>query len=216
MWSETRVCRDCAPQQRRPLPRTCPALVHVSCLALLSAAPAAAQCMVTIMGPISVEGSPATAQQFAGVSGIASDAAGGFYMSDSQANRIVRLFPNGTMRSAMGVNRNSGGSSGNGCPASSALLSGVSGLAADGAGGVFLADRSNNVVRRILANGTVTFVAGNGTASLSGDGGCVHFRRHESCIVPIRGSSRAGPPRSRASTHQAELRSSTAAKAACG
>lgn len=105
--------------------------------------PALAQCIVSIMGPISVEGSPATAQQLFGVWGVASDTNGGFFVSDFAANRILRVFSNGTMVSAMGVNRNIGGSTGNGGPGTAALLSGVSSLSADGSAGVFIADRSN-------------------------------------------------------------------------
>jgi hypothetical protein len=77
------------------------------------------------------------------------------------------------MITVMGVTRNIGGSTGNGGPASAALLSGVSTLSADGLGGIFLADRSNNQIRRVFANSTVRLVAGNGTAGWSGDGGLV-------------------------------------------
>ena len=143
-------------------------------LALLlanAAQQSAAQCVVTIAGPISVEGSPATTQTLSGVFGIATDGAQGYYIADNGANRITRLFPNGSMVTAMGFNRNSGGSAGDGLPGTQATVNGVSLIAPDGAGGIYLADKNNNLVRRLLSNGTVMRVAGNLTAGWTGDGG---------------------------------------------
>ena len=137
----------------------------------LSIQESVAQCVVTIAGPISVEGSPATTQTLSGAFGIATDGAQGYYISDSSANRILRLFPNGSMVTAMGLNRNSGGSAGDGGWGILATLNGPSLLAPDGAGGVYIADKSNHVIRRLLANRTVVRVAGNLTAGWTGDGG---------------------------------------------
>ena len=65
-----------------------------------------------------------------------------------------------------------GGSSlGDGGAAAAALLSGPVGVALDGAGNLYIADRDNQRIRKVDPAGTITTVAGNGTAGFSGDGG---------------------------------------------
>jgi uncharacterized protein (TIGR03437 family) len=61
--------------------------------------------------------------------------------------------------------------SGDGGPASSALLLNVEGLAFDAAGNLYVADASAHRVRRIAPTGIITTVAGNGQRGFSGDGG---------------------------------------------
>ena len=46
-----------------------------------------------------------------------------------------------------------------------------SGVAVDTAGNLFIADPSNNRVRKVTPGGVISTVAGNGTAGFSGDGG---------------------------------------------
>jgi len=65
-----------------------------------------------------------------------------------------------------------GGFSGDGGPASAAKLYFPAGLALDGAGNLFIADRDNQRIRRVDAGtGTITTVAGGGTGGSGGDGG---------------------------------------------
>src|SRR4029453_13098353 len=64
---------------------------------------------------------------------------------------------------------NSAGSSGDGGSATSALLNGPADAVADGAGGILIADRSNNKIRRIDAGGDTDHSAGTGVAGYSGD-----------------------------------------------
>jgi len=63
------------------------------------------------------------------------------------------------------------GYSGDGGPATGAELSDARALAVDTGGSLYIADKSNNVIRKVAADGTITTVAGNGTAGYSGDGG---------------------------------------------
>ena len=63
------------------------------------------------------------------------------------------------------------GFSGDGGPATSAALSDPLGLAADGAGNVYIVDIGNHRVRKVNAAGIIGTVAGNGTPGTAGDGG---------------------------------------------
>ncbi len=51
-----------------------------------------------------------------------------------------------------------------------AAFDGISGLALDGEGNLYVADRGNNLVRRVSADGSVTTYAGDGLADTAGDG----------------------------------------------
>lgn len=61
------------------------------------------------------------------------------------------------------------GFSGNGGPATLAQLNNPAGIVADGAGGAWIAEYSNHVIRRIQSDGMISAVAGNRTATYNGD-----------------------------------------------
>jgi len=56
-------------------------------------------------------------------------------------------------------------------PAAQARLNHPAGVSMDAAGNVYIADRDNNRIRRVGADGTIATVAGTGAAGNSGDGG---------------------------------------------
>jgi len=58
-----------------------------------------------------------------------------------------------------------------GGPATSAELFWPSGVAFDSSGNTYIADSSNNRIRKVFLNGTIITFAGNGTGGYSGDGG---------------------------------------------
>ncbi len=63
------------------------------------------------------------------------------------------------------------GFSGDGGPATQAMVNRVVGLATDSAGNVYLAEQNGNRIRKVSTAGVITTVAGTGTAGFSGDGG---------------------------------------------
>ncbi|MHB8516079.1 MAG: NHL domain-containing protein [Dehalococcoidia bacterium] len=97
-------------------------------------------------------------------SGVAfDDATGSLYVSDQTANVVYKI----GRFAGLGIP----GFGGDGGPATSAQMTNPSGLALDGAGGVFVADTGNNRVRRVDASGTIVTVAGSGAFKFGGDGG---------------------------------------------
>ena len=63
------------------------------------------------------------------------------------------------------------GFSGDGGPATSAMLAAPEGVAEDTAGNLFIADSWNSNVRKVTPGGVISTVAGNGNPGYSGDGG---------------------------------------------
>ncbi|MEZ4366949.1 MAG: DUF4215 domain-containing protein [Kofleriaceae bacterium] len=101
---------------------------------------------------------------------VAYDALGNLYIGDTQAHRVRRLDASGVLTTVAGVG--SAGGRGDGSPATSAELNAPQGLAIDGFGDVYIADRSNHRIRKVTATtGVISTVAGTGAPGFSGDGG---------------------------------------------
>jgi uncharacterized protein (TIGR03437 family) len=119
---------------------------------------------------------PATLAELATPEGIATDSSGNLFIADTNNNRIREVSPAGTIITIAGSGSSNshsyyGGYSGDGGPATSALLYQPNAVAVDASGNVFIADTGNNVVRRVSVSGIITTFAGNGVTSFSGDGG---------------------------------------------
>jgi sugar lactone lactonase YvrE len=98
---------------------------------------------------------------------VALDSAGNLYIADS-GNFRIRKVSNGIITTVAGNGTESfGGDDG---PAVSAQLNRPSAVAVDGAGNVYIADTSNNRVRKV-SGGVITTVAGTLIGSYSGDNG---------------------------------------------
>jgi sugar lactone lactonase YvrE len=103
-------------------------------------------------------------------SGVAADGGGNLYVASQSQHRVFKVDTSGQLTVVAGVGLQ--GFSGDGGPATSASLNGPSALAIDGSGNLFIADVSNNRIRKVdLATGVISTVAGNGFTGFSGDGG---------------------------------------------
>ncbi len=99
--------------------------------------------------------------------GVATDSVGNVYVAD--AHRIRRIDVSGVISTFAGTG--DWGYGGDGGPADEARLAYPIGMATDSAGNLYVADRSNNRVRKIDPMGEITTIAGTGEEGYSGDGG---------------------------------------------
>ncbi|WP_242929066.1 LamG-like jellyroll fold domain-containing protein [Pontibacter vulgaris] len=115
------------------------------------------------------DGGQATSAKLIDPYDVAVDAAGNLYIADYGNSRVRRVAANGIITTVAG----SGipGYSGDGGAATSAKLTIPRGVAVDAAGNLYIADQSDNRIRKVSTNGIITTVAGNGTSGYSGDGG---------------------------------------------
>ena len=111
----------------------------------------------------------ATSAQISYPDAVALDATGNLYIADTSNHRIRKVDTNGIITTVAGTN--SAGYSGDGGPAANASLHQPIGLALDADGNLYIADTSNNRIRKVDTNGIITTVAGNGNTNYSGDGG---------------------------------------------
>ena len=114
------------------------------------------------------DGGPAGEAQLIAIA-VAVDGAGNLYIADVGNHRIRKVDAAGTITTVAGTGES--GFSGDGGPASEAQVNFPWGVVVDGAGNLFISDRSNHRIRKVDAAGTITTVAGTGESGFSGDGG---------------------------------------------
>jgi sugar lactone lactonase YvrE len=114
------------------------------------------------------DGGPATSAELHNPLGVAVDSFGNLYIADTANNRVRMVNTSGTITTVAG--NGTASFSGDGGPATSAGLWAPYGVAVDSLGNLYIADQSNNRIRKV-ASGTITTVAGNGSVGFGGDGG---------------------------------------------
>jgi sugar lactone lactonase YvrE len=115
------------------------------------------------------DGGPATQASIGSPNGLAVDASGNLYIGDSFFYVVRWVDTAGNIHTAAG--NGTYGFSGDGGPATAAQLAGATSVAADGSGNLYIADTSNDRIRKVDSSGTITTWAGNGTSGNTGSGG---------------------------------------------
>ena len=113
------------------------------------------------------DGGPATAAQLGFAKDVAVDGTGNIYIADNGNHRIRKVTPEGVISTAVGTSHLIG----DGGLATEAVLFHPIDATTDNAGNWYVADGSNNVVRRITPDGVISTLAGTGQYGFSGDGG---------------------------------------------
>jgi hypothetical protein len=135
------------------------------------AAPHSSNIIVTYAGNgrpgDSGDGHQATTAQLDVPSGVVLDNAANVFIADTANHRVRKVTANGVITTVAGTG--SRGLSGDGGPATAARLDCPTGLAADGAGDLFIADTGNNRVREVDRHGVIHTVAGKGDSDDSAD-----------------------------------------------
>ena len=117
------------------------------------------------------DGGPGTSATLDMPQGVAVDASGNVYISDTYADLVrMRNRSTGIVKSLVG--NGVAGFSGDGGMGTNTPLHFPVGIAVDGVGNVYIADSGNSRVRLLSASaGVVTTIAGNGIYGYNGDGG---------------------------------------------
>ncbi len=110
-----------------------------------------------------------TASQLTCPEGVAVDASGNLYIADSELH-VVAKFSGGVLNLNFAGNGYEG-FSGDGGPAANAELGDPVGVTTDAAGNVYIADPTNNRIRRVTPDGIISTIAGETKFGYSGDGG---------------------------------------------
>ena len=113
------------------------------------------------------DGGPANAALLNFPTGVSADNSGNVFVADYNNHKIRKISSSRIITTVAGTG--SAGVSGDGGPGTSALLNYPYGVSVDISGNVYIADSSNNKVRKLSTTGIITTIAGTGTAGSSVD-----------------------------------------------
>ncbi len=114
------------------------------------------------------DGGPATEASLNSPYGVAVDASGDVYIADFNHHCVRKVSPDGLIITIAG--NGYGGYSGDGGPATEALLHMPKDVAVGPNGNIFIADAYNCCIRKIDNSGKITTVAGNGIMGVAAEG----------------------------------------------
>jgi sugar lactone lactonase YvrE len=141
---------------------------------LLAANTAQAQTITTFAGNgtggYSMDNIAAVGSELNHPFGIAfSNSSGSLYITDRTNNRIRKVSSAGIISTVAG--NGVSGFTGDGGPATAAEIADPVDVAVDGSGNIYIADKSNNRIRKVDVAGNISTVAGIATSGFSGDNG---------------------------------------------
>ena len=113
-----------------------------------------------------------SAAQFRNPQGVAVDSAGNVYVADTQNHTIRKITPGGGVTTLAGLAGSTGNTDANG---SAARFYTPNSVAVDSTGNVYVADTSNEAIRKITPGGVVTTLAGGTFGSADGTGSAAQF-----------------------------------------
>ena len=116
------------------------------------------------------DGSTATSATLNDPQGVAVDSSGNIYIADT-ANSVIRKVSGGKISTIVGSTNNGPGYSGDGGAGTGAQVFHPASVALDSGGNLYIADTSNEVIRKLNTAGIISTVAGLGSAGFGGDGG---------------------------------------------
>ncbi len=126
--------------------------------------------VVTLAGKAGTSGSAdgtGTAARFNFPSGVALDASGNAYVTDTGNHTIRKVTPSGVVTTLAGMPGASGSADGTG---TAAKFNSPENLAADSSGNLYVVDRRNRTIRKVTPGGLVTTLAGSAGSPGSDDG----------------------------------------------
>jgi hypothetical protein len=127
-----------------------------------------------------------TAAQFSAPRGVAVDGAGNVYVADSTNHAIRKIDSAGVVTTLAGTAGSNGNQNGTGAEA---RFNEPFAVAVDSAGNVFVADTSNNAIRKITPAGVVTTLAGgNGAGTTDGTGTAAKFHEPRGIAIDSAGT----------------------------
>jgi sugar lactone lactonase YvrE len=143
--------------------------LQIAFLAMLPVPARAEATIQTVAGNYDPTGASALDVSFRSPGCVATNPSGLLYVA-SRNPRIYSIDSTGVVSIVAGT-LGFPGFSGDGGPATDAVLNGACGMAEDTLGNLYIVDRGNQRIRKVDAYGIITTVAGNGEEGFSGDGG---------------------------------------------